>query len=148
MIDGLMWVHTLLLIAAGFLALSAFIVAKKPDAKAMIDKLVPFQALIGVGLLAVAFINMLRMGPINIFRVFSLLPLFGLAAIGAVFGGIILGFFFGMPQIAKWIPGESNAEVKAVELSKKIAPFQVIFGIAGIVFGLLALLYNLKVLKP
>src|SRR4051812_35557819 len=110
MIDGLMWIHIALLIVGGLLALSAFIVAKKPDAKAMIDKLVPFQALIGVGLLAVAFINMLRMGPINIFRVFSILPMFGLATIGAVFGGIILGFFFGMPQIAKWIPGESNAE--------------------------------------
>jgi len=148
MIDGLMWVHILLLIAAGFLALSAFIVAKKPDAKAMVDKLMPFQALIGVGLLAVAFINMLRMGPINIFRLFSLMPLFGLATIGAVFGGMILGFFFGMPQIAKWIPGESNAEAKATELSKKIAPYQMIFGIVCLAAGLLWLLYALKILKP
>src|SRR5262245_31018693 len=105
MLDGLLWIHTLLLIVAGILALAGFIVAKKPDAKAMIDKLVPFQALIGVGLLAVALINWLRIGLINLFRVFSIFPLYGLALVGAVIGGVLIGFFFGMPQIAKWLPG-------------------------------------------
>src|SRR5688572_15989244 len=109
MIDGLMWVHTLLLILAGLLALSAFIVAKKPDAKAMVDKLVPYQAVIGVALLGVAIVNWLRIGIVNIFKVVTHFPMFGVATLAAVFGGIILGFFFGMPQIAKWLPGQSNA---------------------------------------
>jgi hypothetical protein len=148
MLDGLLWVHALLLIVAGILGLSGFIVAKKPDAKAMIDKLVPFQAFIGVGLLAVALINWLRAGIVNVFKLFSVWPLFGLAILGAIFGGIILGFFFGMPQIAKWLPGESNAEQKASELSKKIAPFQMLFGIVCLASGLLLLLYGLKILTP
>lgn len=146
--DGLLWVHTLLLIVAGLLGVSAFIVAKKPDAKAMIDKLVPYQAFIGVGLLAVALINWLRIGVFNIFRGFSHAPILSLAILGAVFGGIILGFFFGMPQIAKWLPGESNAEQKATELSKKIAPYQMIVGVIVLGSGLLLLLVNLRIINP
>lgn len=143
------WLHELLLIAAGLLALSGFIVAKKPDAKAMLDKLVPFQAFIGVGLLAVALINWLRLGILTPFRLFSVWPVAAIGIIGAIFGGIILGFFFGMPQIAKWIPGQSNAETKAAELSKKIAPYQMVFGVICLASGLLMMLtVTLLILKP
>lgn len=137
-----------LLLAGGVLALSAFIVAKKPDAKAMIDKLVPAQAFIGVALLAVSLWYWLHIGIINIFRFIKYWPIGGIAAIGGVFSGILLGALFGMPQIAKWIPGESSAEQKALELSKKVAPIQMIVGIVALVSGLLILLINLHILKP
>ena len=142
------YLHLALLILAGILALSAFIVAKKPDAKAMIDKLVPFQAFIGVGLLAISIINWLRMGLGFPFTIVKFWALGGIALIGAIFAGILLGFLFGMPQIAKWIPGESSAEQKAVELSKKIAPIQMIVGIIALISGLLFLLIELGILKP
>jgi len=142
------WLHLILLIASGILATSAFIVAKKPDAKAMIDKLVPFQAFIGVSLLAISLWSWLHFGIVNIFRLFSYWPLGGLAAIGGVFSGLLLGFLFGMPQIAKWIPGESSAETKAMELSKKLAPIQMIIGVVALASGLLILLMELRILKP
>jgi hypothetical protein len=53
---------------------------------------------------------------------------------------ILLGFMFGMPQIAKWMPGDGGAEHKGMELAKKLAPFQVILGVVGIVAALLVLL--------
>lgn len=137
-----------LLILGGILALSSFIVSKKPDAKRMIDKLVPFQAFIGVALLVVGIISWLDFGIVNIFRVMSFWFLGGLAIVGGVFSAILLGFFFGMPQIAKWIPGESNAETKAMELSKKLAPFQMIIGIVALVAGFLLLLMQFNILKP
>jgi len=137
-----------LLILGGILALSAFIVSKKPDAKQMIDKLVPFQAFIGVALLVVGILNWLDAGIVNIFRIMSFWFLGGIAILGGVFSAILLGFFFGMPQIAKWIPGESNAETKAMELSKKLAPFQMLIGIIAIISGFLLLLMQLNVLKP
>ena len=138
----------ILLILAGILALSAFIVAKKPDAKAMIDKLVPFQAFIGIGLLAVClYFWLIEAGVVNLFRMMKFWALGGLISIGAVFSGILLGFLFGMPQIAKWIPGESSAEQKAVELSKKVAPFQVLLGIIAVVSSLITMLYMFKILK-
>jgi hypothetical protein len=142
------FVHLALLIAGGILALSAFIVAKKPDAKAAIDKLVPYQAFIGVALLAISIINWLRIGLIDIFRFLKFWPLGGIALIGAVFSGILLGALFGMPQIAKWIPGESNAETKALELSKKVAGIQMLVGIIALGSGLLLLLIELRILKP
>lgn len=142
------YLHLALLILGGILALSAFIVAKKPDAKATIDKLVPYQAFIGVALLAVSLINWIRIGIIDIFRLLKYWPLGGIAVIGAVFSGILLGALFGMPQIAKWIPGESNAETKAVELSKKVAPIQMLVGVIALVSGLLLLLMELGILKP
>ncbi len=142
------WLHILLLLAGGVLAISGLIVAKKPDAKAMLDKLVPFQAFIGVALLVIGLIRLIQFGPLMVFRMLSALPLLGLAIIGATYGAILLGFLFGMPQIAKWIPGTSSAETKASELSKKLAPFQVILGIVCLAAGVLLLLYQLGILKP
>lgn len=142
------WLHIILLLAGGILAISGLIVSKKPDAKALIDKLVPFQAFIGVALLAIGLLRLIQFGPIASFKLLTLLPLLGIAVIGATWGAILLGFLFGMPQIAKWIPGESNAETKATELSKKLAPFQVIIGLVVLVSGVLMLLLQLGILKP
>ncbi|MGE0397811.1 MAG: hypothetical protein AB7T06_13905 [Kofleriaceae bacterium] len=121
--------------------------AKKPDAKAMIEKLVPFQAFIGVGLLVMGIWSMLQIGPITMFRLISIVPLPALVIICGSYGSILLGFLFGMPQIAKWIPGESNAETKAMELSKKLAPFQLILGAVVLFAGVFSLLYQLRILK-
>lgn len=142
------WLQLILLILAGILAVSSFIVAKKPDAKAMIDKLVPFQAFIGVGLLVISIVNWVRIGIAVPFQLMKFWALGGITLIAAIFSGILLGFLFGMPQIAKWIPGESSAEAKAVELSKKIAPIQMIVGVVALVAGFLFLLMELGILKP
>src|SRR5262245_46779684 len=104
------------LIVAGILALSGFIVAKKPDAKAMIDKLVPYQAFVGVGLLVLGVLYLILYG-LTFIKAISAAPIPAIVALAGIVSGIVLGALFGMPQIAKWIPGESNAEQKAVELS-------------------------------
>ncbi len=148
MIGGLGWLLIILMIAGGILGVSGLIVAKKPDAKALIDKLVPFQAFIGVGLLALGLWALLNFGPINTFRILPHFPTLGLFAITASWGAILLGFLFGMPQIAKWIPGESAAETKAMELSKKLAPFQLILGAVVGAGGIVGLLLALGILKP
>ncbi len=141
------WLHIILMLAGGVLGISGLIVAKKPDAKAMIEKLVPFQAFIGVGLLVMGIWSMLQVGPVTMFRLLSIVPLPALVIICGSFGSILLGFLFGMPQIAKWIPGESAAETKASELSKKLAPFQLILGAVVLFAGVFSLLYQLRVLK-
>ena len=142
------WVHLSLLIVSAILAVSALIVAKAPDAKAMIEKLVPFQAFIGVGLLGVSLVQLLRIGPANIFKGMSRAPVISMTWLAGCFGGMLLGFMLGMPQIAKWIPGDSPAEQKAQELSRKLAPFQVILGLICGGAGILMLLIGLKIMKP
>ncbi len=140
-------VNAILLILAGILAVSGLILAKKPDAKAMIDKLVPFQAVIGVAILAMGLYNLFR-SLSALMDVFKIGALLGVAIWGYLLSSILLGFLFGMPQIAKWIPGDSPAEQKAMEFSKKVAPFQTLLGIIGIASALIYLLYRFQILKP
>ena len=141
-------IEGLLVIVGGILAISGLIVAKKPDAKQLLDKLTPFQALIGVALLAFGLFNLLRsFGTPSIFDIIKIAPLLGIATLAMIVCSVLLGFMFGMPQIAKWIPGEGAAEQKGVELSKKLAPFQMIFGLVGIGATLIYFLYRFGILK-
>ena len=143
--DILIFVNICLGIAGGILAAAALIVSKKANAKAMIDKLTPYQALIGVGMVGVSIINFFRMlGGFT--TTLKYLPLLGSSALAMLGSGVLLGALFGMPQIAKWIPGESSAEAKALEPSKKVAPYQVMLGIIAIVSSLIMLLYMLRIL--
>jgi uncharacterized membrane protein YkgB len=139
-------INALVLIVGGILAASGLIVAKKPEAKQLIDKLVPYQAIIGVALLVLGVLNLLRwLG--TVFSMISHIPLFGLSILTMIATSILLGFLFGMPQIAKWMPGQGGAEQKGMALSQKLAPFQGILGIIGIVAGLLMVLYRFGILS-
>ncbi len=136
----------LLLIVSGVLAISGLIISKKPEAKAMIDKIVPFQGFIGVGLIALAAIFLLGwIGKMErISKVGDDWTLFPFAFYLGTAVAIALGFLFGMPLIAKWIPGETPAEQKAMEMQKKLAAFSTIVGILGLVFGVLMIYYRFK----
>jgi hypothetical protein len=138
-------INALVLIVGGILAVSGLIVAKKPDAKQLLDKLMPYQAMIGVALLALGVLNLLRwLG--TVFSMISAVPLFGFSILAMIVTSILLGFMFGMPQIAKWMPGNNNAEQKGMALSAKLAPYQVIIGMIGIVAGFLMVLYRFGIL--
>ncbi len=135
-----------LLIACGVLAAASWIVSKKPNAKQALDKLVPFQGLLGVALLVVGIINLIR--SLDVMKYWMKLgALYGLTMWCMIIVSILLGFLLGMPQIAKWIPGDSPAEQKAVEMQKKLGAYSTIVGFVGIVCGVLLLLYLLEILK-
>ena len=138
-----------LLILGGILAISNLIVAKKPEARQMIDKLVPYQAGIGIALLVIGVWNLLHsFSTPSIFDIIKFMPLLGLTVLAMIVCAVLLGFMFGMPQIAKWMPGNNNAEQKGMELSRKLAPFQVILGLIGIGSSLIFLLYRFHILGP
>ena len=139
-------INALVLIAGGILAVSSLIVAKKPDAQKLIDKLVPYQAIIGVALLVLGILNLIRLLGNHLFDILRIVPLFGLTYLAMCVTSILLGLLFGMPQIAKWVPGEGPAEQKGMELSKKLAPYQILIGIVGLVAALLMILYRLRIL--
>ena len=145
MLDTLMTINALVGILGGILAISGLILTKKPDAKKYIDKLVGYQAFIGVGMIALGVINLIR--SLGHFTDTLKAGLFGITFLAVIVTSILLGALFGMPQIAKWIPGESAAENKALELSKKVAPWQVILGVISIVACFLMVLYMFKIIK-
>lgn len=136
----------LLLIVGGILAISNLIVSKKPSAKELIDKIVPYQAGIGIALLVFGVYNLLR-SLSSIFTVIKMVPLLGISVLAMIICSVLLGFMFGMPQIAKWMPGNAKAEQKGMELSAKLAPFQLIIGLVGIGSTLIFLLYRFGILN-
>jgi hypothetical protein len=136
------------LFAGGLLAASALIIARKPNARELIDKLVPFQVLIGVALLGLGVVNLLwALAHGIIAELTNTASLHGLTVFAMTLTSILLGFVFGLPQITKWMQGRGDAQQKAVELARQIAPFQGILGIIGLAAALMALLYEFHILS-
>ncbi|HEY0195854.1 MAG TPA: hypothetical protein VGC42_32290 [Kofleriaceae bacterium] len=140
--------NALLLIVGGVLALSGLIVAKRPDARRLIDQLVPYQAIIGVALLAFGVINLLRALSGGVLALIPHNAVLGVTILSLGVTSILLGFLFGMPQLAKWTPGNAAAEQKGLELMAKLAPYQVVLGGIAIATGVLVLLYRVGILSP
>jgi len=135
------WLHVILLIVGGALACSNLILAKKPDAKQLLDKVVPFQAFIGIGLIVLGIVMFLQVGPSWFGAMLKAAPVIGIGMLGCVFGGIALGLVFGMPLISKWTGKDGSA------VAAKLAPFQVILGLVCIGSAVIMLLAYLGILK-
>ncbi|MBX3158443.1 MAG: hypothetical protein KF773_20915 [Deltaproteobacteria bacterium] len=133
------------LIAAGILGASSIIIAKKPDARKIVDAIAPYQAFLGLGLLFWGLYNLfVWVGIGGMVKLFSMSVLLGITAWGAVGSGIVLGFLFGLPQVAKW---SASGAARGELLAKKLAPMQTILGFVAIGSGVLLLMYNLNILK-
>jgi hypothetical protein len=124
----------LLLIAGGLLACATMLVSRSANAKAVIDGLMPFQALIG----AVLFVA----GLWTLFAVYGLSPLMRMLEdaplVGAIYAAQVvcavgLGLLFGLPMLARVSPvGAALGE----ELRKQVAPYQTLIGVIAIVAAL------------
>lgn len=140
------WIRPIALIAAGILAASGFIISKHQNARHLIDRLVPFQGFIGVGLLGWGvfdLIDVLRHRA-ALGRIGDVYPLFMVSMYAAVASAILLGFLLGMPLLARWIPGDSAAEVRAMNAQKKLAAWNTLLGFVGIGAAVMLVYYNFK----
>jgi hypothetical protein len=126
-------------IFAGILCLVSLIVAKKPNAKELLDKVTPYKGFIGVGMLFLGIWNAIDFIP-DAGDVLKGSKLIGIGALGVIFTMIVVGFLFGMPQIASWLPGESGAEKKGVELSQKLVKFETPLGLIAIASAVLLII--------
>lgn len=137
------YLFTVVLILGGVLGCAGLIVAKKPDAKELIGKLQPFQAVIGVALLVVGVLNLLD--AIRLLKFVGAMPVLVITLFAAVVSAIVLGIMFGMPMVAKL---SASGAAKGEELGRKLAPYQTLVGLVAIGSGLLLLLFTLGILKP
>ena len=130
----------LAVIVASLVALSSFIIAKKPEAKQLFEKIQPYQGFLGVALLVIGIYDLYH----NVLSDFVMDKsrwgimmefdkLAGIALLGYIIAEILLGFMLGFGLIATWIPGESGAEKKAVAIQKKLLTFSLPIGIVGLV---------------
>jgi hypothetical protein len=141
----MVYIEPILLILAGILAASGLIVSKKPDAAKLIAKIQPYQATIGIILLVFGIYNaFIYVGPKLMIEWVKAAPLFGITVWAMLASSILLGIMFGMPMLAKL---SASGAAKGEELGKKLAPFQLLIGIIGMVSGLIALLYAIGILK-
>lgn len=137
-------IFELLLILGGIVATSALIAAQKPDAAKYLQRLAPYQVLIGGLLLILGVVFFLVIGPVNAFRAIKADALPAVANLGGILVAIILGFVFALPQIVGMSP--SNRQ-RAEELAQKILPFQLLLGLLAAAAGVIGLLYTFGIMK-
>ncbi len=131
------YIVPILLILGGILAASSLIVAKKPSAKDLIAKIAPYQAIIGVALLATGIWRVFWLLSENIFSGFAHAPVNSIVYVAAVFSAILLGLMFGMPMVGRL---SASGAAKGAEMAKKLAPYQTLIGLIGLAAGVLWLL--------
>jgi hypothetical protein len=136
-----MWVITiLLLLAGGLLGASNIIVAKRPDAKDVIDKLVPYQGIIGVVLLLWGV-----KGAVDIVRTMGLIhfaPVWWLVFVATVVTELGLGFLLAYGLIMKVVGTSPRAVEKTERVRAKLATYRSSLGVTAIVLSLLFLLLS------
>lgn len=131
----------LVLLALGVLAASSSIVAKRPDAQAYIDKLVPYQGWLGfisciwgVWIIITAVLNIGWLGVIPIWRI-------TLAATGAL--TFSLGLLLGYALLTKFLLSKNAEAMKRGEqVRMKLVPYQVTLGWIAIVLGIWTVVAN------
>ena len=120
------------LCVGGILAASSLIVAKKPNAQELIDKLTPYQGWLGIGLFVY-----------GIYDVINGLGYMGTSFVGGLIwliAGIVefvLGFMLGFSLITKYaLSKNEQAMEKGQALRAKLAPFQGTLGLIAVITGI------------
>ena len=129
------------MLAAGLLGAANLIVAKKPNAKELIDKLTPYQGWIGVVLVV--------WGVIDAIRVVRFLGAMSsgwmVIAILTALTELGLGFLLGYGLISKYVLSKSpQALEKGQLLRAKLAVYQGPLGLTAIVLAILFAVMNLR----
>jgi len=122
-------------ILGGLLASSSIIIAKKPNAKELIDKITPFQGWIGI-ILAVWGLWGIISSVLNIGN----LGLYWMIALVVAVVEFVVGFLLGYGLISKYLL-ESNetAKEKGKALRMKLTRYQIPAGLILLVLGILSL---------
>ena len=132
----------LITIAGGTLAASGFIINRKPDAKELIDKLVPYMGWIGIVLFG--------WGIWETLAVIRGVGLLGTATLTWVFWACVafadltVGFLLGFGLISKYTLSKNEvALAKGQALRAKLVKIQAPLGLFAIVMGALYLVWRL-----
>ena len=130
----------LITIAGGLLAASNLIIAKKPNAKDLIDKLTPYQGWIGVVMFFWGI-----WGTFDCLRFMSFIsvrPLFWTFWLASSVADLVVGFLLGFGLITKYALGKNAAaQVRGQQIRQKLAGYQGTFGLLAIVMGVLYIVW-------
>ena len=135
-------IYGITLILLGCLAVPSLIMTKKPDAKAVFDKIAPYQGIIGI-IFALWGVWGIIQCLLNIGWL-SLIPVAWL--IWLLVSGVeaALGFILGYGLISKHLLSKSEAATeKGEKLLQKLLPLQGKLGIAAIVLGVIQIVVSI-----
>ena len=121
-------------IVSGLLAASNFVIERLPDAKDLIEKLSPYQAMIGLVSLILALLQLFNLFGSNV----NMVLLSRIVALGCVGATVVVGFLLSFPMINKFIAEQDetgNAKEKAEMMRKKLSPYQVTAGLVSMGTG-------------
>jgi hypothetical protein len=130
----------LITIAGGILAASALIIARKPNAKDLIDKITPYQGWIGIVMFIWGVFGTLQcVGGISML---SSRPLFWLFWLASGVADLVVGFLLGFGLITKYALGRNAAaQAKGQQIRAKLAAYQGVFGLFAIATGSLYIVW-------
>lgn len=127
---------SIIALLGGIIATSSVIIAKKPNAKELIDKITPYQGWIGVILAVLGAIGIIQL-VLNL-SAFSVAWLIGLATTVVQF---VVGFLLGYGLISKYVLEKNEtAKEKGQELRLKLVKYQVPAGFILIVLAVLSII--------
>lgn len=122
-------------ILGGIIASSSLIVAKKPNAKDLLDKLVPFQGWIGVILTFWGVFGIIQ----SILHISGIGLAWGIG-LGVSITEFIVGFLLAYSLISKYLLEKNEtAKAKGQELRMKLTKYQVPAGVILIILGILSI---------
>ncbi len=122
------------LIVLGLLAIPSLVLAKKPDAKPILDKIEPYQGWFGLIAAVWGLFNLIRL--LMYIQGLTVVPLLWLSMLAACLLMVLLGFLLGYSVLNKILLSKNEeAKEKGEQVLAKIKPFQEKLGLAGIAFG-------------
>jgi hypothetical protein len=130
----------LITIAGGILAASALIIARKPNAKDLIDKITPYQGWIGIVMVFWGVWGTLAcVGGIG---QLSHRPLFWLFWLASSVADLLVGFLLGFGLITRYALGRNAAaQARGQQIRAKLAGYQGVFGLFAIAMGALYIVW-------
>ena len=130
----------LITIAGGILAASALIIARKPNAKELVDKITPYQGWIGIVMFFWGIWALIDC--VTHLGLLSAMPVFWIFWLASGIADLVVGFLLGFGLITKYTLSKNPAaEAKGQQIRAKLAGYQGVFGLFAIVTGMLYIVW-------
>ncbi len=131
--------YGIVLVVLGVLAVPSLVIAKRPEAKDLINKIAPYQGWLGTGAAFYGVWAMIQALMHMSFMKYSMIGWVTWAATGFVL--FALGMLLGVGTIKTFVK-QPDAVEKIDQLIAKLAPKQGVLGIAGIGLGIWCIVAN------
>ncbi|HPH68448.1 MAG TPA: hypothetical protein PLF40_21975 [Kofleriaceae bacterium] len=127
------------LVFGGILAVANGLLSRGLNGQQAIANLLPLNVAIGVFLIVMGVINLLRNLEDLSGRI-GYRPVASAIFYGGIFVALLMGGFFAVSLLARWVPANSPAEQKMKEIVEKLTPVQAMFGLVAMLLAFLLLL--------